>query len=117
MGAAMTSRLSSVSDGRGAALSALVADWASHTPKVRRVWLAERGERDALSIALELQPVGDSEESMPLWMAHCEQWRRELASRLGRDVDLGWLDPDEAARVEQPRPGETDTLIYERSRE
>lgn len=113
----MTSRLSSVSDGRGAPLSALIADWASHTPKVRRVWLTERGDNDALAIALELQPTGDSEESMPLWMAHCEQWRQELAARLGRDVDLGWLDPDEAALVEHARPGETDTLIYERSRQ
>ena len=112
----MASRLSSVSDGRGAALSALVADWATHNPKIRRVWVAEHGERAALSIALELQPVGDSEETLPLWLAHCEQWRRELASRLGREVDLGWLDPDEAARVNQPRLGETDALIYERLR-
>jgi hypothetical protein len=30
-------------------------------------------------------------------------------------VDLEWLDPDGAATVVQPRPGEADTLIYERA--
>jgi hypothetical protein len=107
----MAFRLASRSNGRGPALSALVAEWAARNPKIRRVWAC--GASDAL--ALELQPVGDSEETFPVWLANCERWRSELAARVGRPVDLEWLDPDGAALVVQPRPGEADTLIYERS--
>jgi len=106
----MAPRLTSSSNGRGPALSALVADWAARNPKIRRVWGCEAAD----ALALELQPVGDSEETFAVWLAHCEQWRGELEARIGRPVDLEWLDPDGAATIVQPRPGEADTLIYER---
>ena len=101
----MASRLTSSSNGRGPALSALVAEWAERNPKVRRVWTSERGD-DAVAISLELQPVPDSEETFAVWIANCEKWRVELQDRIGRSVDLEWLDPDDGARV--------NTLIYER---
>jgi len=107
----MASRLSSSSNGRGEALSALVAEWAARNPKIRRVWASDATD----ALALELQPVGDSEETFAVWIGHCEQWRAELEARIGRPVDLEWLDPDGAATIVQPRPGEADTLIYERA--
>lgn len=97
------------------ALTAVIADWAARNPKIRRVWTCETPVADAVALALELQPVADSEETGVVWLANCEQWRRELQSRLQRAVDLEWLDPDEATAPNQPRPAEVGTLIYERA--
>jgi hypothetical protein len=108
-------RLTSSSDGRGEALTALVADWAAREPRVRRVWTSQSHVGRALAFALELQPVADSEETAAVWLAHCEQWRRSLARRLRRRVELEWLDPDETTAPNQPGPGELRTLVYERS--
>jgi hypothetical protein len=92
-----------------------VADWAAREPAIRRVWTCKSHVRDALAVALELRPVADSEETAAVWLANCERWRRELEDRLGRAVDLEWLDLDESAAPNQPRPGELRTLIYERA--
>jgi hypothetical protein len=89
----MTPRLSTSSDGRGPALTEVLADWAAHNPKIRRVWACETPVAQAVAIALELQPVTDSEETEVVWLANCERWRREL----------------------QPRPAEVRTLVYERA--
>jgi hypothetical protein len=110
----MAPRLSSASDGRGEALTALVAAWAARNPRVRRVWSCESHAAGALALALELQPVGDSEETAGVWLAHCEKWRRALARRLRRPVELEWIDADEGGAPNQPGPGEVRTLIYER---
>jgi hypothetical protein len=108
-------RVSSASDGRGAALTALIADWAARNPKIRRVWACDSHARNALAVALELQPVADSEETAALWLANCEKWRRGLARRLRRAVELEWIDRDETGAANQPAAGEIRTLIYERS--
>jgi hypothetical protein len=97
------------------ALTAIIADWAARNPKIRRVWTCETPVPDAVAVALELQPVADSEETSAVWLAHCEEWRRELQRRVHRSVDLEWLDPDEASAPNQPRPAEVGTLIYERA--
>jgi hypothetical protein len=95
-------------------LSTLIAEWATRNPKIRRVWLCEQGSNNALSIALELKPVPDSEETMPVWIARCGQWRRELELRLGRSVDLSWLDVDANAGANLAQFEETNALVYER---
>jgi hypothetical protein len=97
------------------ALTAIIADWAARNPKIRRVWTCETPIPGAVAVALELQPVADSEETSVVWLTHCEEWRRELQRRLHRSVDLEWLDPDEASAPNQPRPREVGTLIYERA--
>lgn len=97
------------------ALTAIISDWAARNPKIRRVWTCETPVRDAVALALELQPVADSEETSVVWLANCEKWRRELQGRLQRVVDLEWLDPDEASAPNQPRPAEVGTLLYERA--
>jgi hypothetical protein len=111
----MTQRLSTSSNGRGPALTAVIADWAARNPKIRRVWACETPVAQAVAVALELQPVADSEETSAVWLANCEKWRRQLQSRLHRSVDLEWLDPDEASAPNQPRPAEVRTLIYDRA--
>lgn len=97
------------------ALTAIISDWAARNPKIRRVWTCETPVPDAVALALELQPVADSEETSVVWLANCEKWRRELQGRLQRVVDLEWLDPDEASAPNQPRPAEVGTLLYERA--
>jgi hypothetical protein len=109
--AAMT-RVSSASDGRGRPLDQLVAAWAAHEPKVRRVWLrGGTAAADPLPLALELQPVADSEETAATWLAHAAAWRVALQKATGRAVELEWLDPDEPHKRNQSRP---DALVYER---
>jgi hypothetical protein len=110
--AAMT-RVSSASDGRGRPLDQQIAGWAMRQPKIRRVWL--RGGTpavDPLPLALELQPVPDSEETAATWLAHAADWRLGLEKALGRPVELECLDPDQSAKRGESR---ADALVYERS--
>ena len=114
-------RLTSRSDGRGHPLSTLIAAWAAGNPKIRRVWLFASPGRDAaqpedIAVTLELQPVGDSEETLAVWMAHCEQWREDLEARIGHPVPIDWRDTDGATMATPPGAEEERTLIYERAR-
>jgi hypothetical protein len=54
------------------------------------------GANGGIDVAVEPQPVADSEESLPVWMAHCETWRRQLQALTGRAVRLQLRDPDAA---------------------
>ena len=65
----MTQRLSTSSNGRGPALTAVIADRAARNPKIRRVWACEAPVPQAVAVALELQPVADSEETSAVWLA------------------------------------------------
>ena len=114
-------RLTSRSDGRGQPLSLLLESWAVRNPKIRRVWLLANAGRESadpedIAIALELQPVGDSEETLAIWMAHCEQWSKELAAHVGHPIPINWRDPDRG-KMATPRGTEgAGTLVYERVR-
>ena len=81
------------------ALRSVVAQWAATTPKIRRVWMYE----DGAGLAVEPRPVGDSEETLAVWFAHCEQWQREIEARTGRSLQMEWRGPD--------RPSETRTAM------
>lgn len=105
-------RLTSRSDGRGRPLSTLVASWAAANPRIRRVWLSASPE---VAVMIELQPVGDSEETMALWMAHCDQWRDELRAQVGEAVSLDWYDPDTESTLQSPLEM-AKALVYERAR-
>lgn len=114
-------RITSRSDGGGKPLSTLIANWAAANPKIRRVWLfagpaREPAQPEDIAVTVELQPVGDSEETLPIWMAHCEQWRKELEARVGRPVPLDWRDTEGATVAGPTGAEETSTLIYERAR-
>jgi len=72
------------------ALRGLIEEWAADNPRVRRVRISE----NAAEVAVAPCPVGDSEETLPVWIAHCDAWRRELVALTGRSVHLEWLGPD-----------------------
>lgn len=110
-------RLTSRSDGRGEPLTALIARWAAGHPQIRRAWLfATPGGASAdaqdIALTLELRPVGDSEETLAVWMAHSQEWGRQLDEQVGQPVALDWHDPDDGM-AKQPGP---ETLVYERIR-
>jgi hypothetical protein len=62
---------------------------------------------EGIDVVVEPLPVADSEETLPVWMANCNHWLRELQARTGRPVRLEWRDPD-AAGLHR-----TNALIYE----
>jgi hypothetical protein len=81
-----------------------IAEWASRHPRIRRVWSS------APQLALELEPVGDSEETFAVWIAHAERWRAELRAQIDPAIELAWLDADGATAA----PAEGRLLVYER---
>ena len=92
-----------------------LAQWAAEQPQVRRVWVFSGRSNGALDVALELSPVGDSEETLGVWMARSERWHAQLAKRMPCKVDLEWIDPDASSRPARARQGEAKRLVYERS--
>lgn len=94
-------------------LNDLITRWAAGNPRIRRVWLSADAAK--IAVLLELQPVGDSEETMAVWMAHCDAWRDELRRQLGQTVEIDWHDPDTETPLSR-RAGDGRKLVYERVR-
>lgn len=92
-----------------------LAAWAAANPRIRRVWLwgsdTKRGASTGtdVDVAIELEPVADSEETISYWIAHAEEWQAELENCVGSSVDLEWFDPD----VDAPL-GDKAVLVYDR---
>lgn len=103
------------SDVRNAVLS-----WAESTPLIRRGWLfdarAQRSYRSDgdINIAIEVEPVGDSEETLVLWIANAAAWQSQLQEKTGQPLYLEWFDPDGNTRDVGGVPAEAAVLIYER---
>jgi predicted nucleotidyltransferase len=103
----------------GQALSEMLAEWAAGNPKIRRVWAFGNGAEAALGapgdidIAVELQPVADSEETLVAWLANCNKWRSQLQARTGRAVNLDWVDPDGGMRTLHAGAKSAVLLVYE----
>ena len=76
--------------GETEALRRRIEEWAAANPRVRRVWISE----DATEVAVAPRPVADSEETLPVWIGHCNAWQRERLEVTGRPVRLDLLDPD-----------------------
>ena len=98
-----------------------IVRWAAEHPEVCRVWIfgsrakdTHRPESD-IDIAVELEPVGDSEETLTRWIAHADLWRSELRSRVVPKVDLEWFDPDGNTPTIEAGLNEAKVLIYERA--
>jgi predicted nucleotidyltransferase len=96
-----------------------LADWAARNPKVRRVWVfgsrargTHRPDSD-IDIAVELEPVADSEETLLVWLANSEQWRSQLQDRISLPVDLEWFDPNGGTRDIRSALDQAKTLVYE----
>jgi hypothetical protein len=84
-------------------ISRVLADWYTANPRIRRACayqmrddVDERGGSE-IHILLDVEPVMDSEEILPVWLAHSGAWQLELQARTARTVHLGWLSPGEAA--------------------
>jgi hypothetical protein len=98
-----------------------IARWAAGTPRVRRVWLFANGApqeargNGQIEVALELEPVGDSEETLAIWMANAGSWQSQLRNRVAAAVELEWFDPDGGAAAIEGRLSEEKALVYERA--
>jgi uncharacterized protein len=100
-----------------------VARWAAENPDVRRVWVFGSRAKDThrpdsdIDIALELEPVGDSEETLTRWIVNSDLWRSQLQGRIDAKVDLEWFDPDGSTRTIEAGLSDAKVLIYERASE
>ena len=83
-----------------------IARWAAGNPDIRRAWVYGN-----TNVAVELEPVGDSEETLAAWMANAGVWRSQLQSRISVPVELEWFDPD----VGSTALAEPKVLVYERT--
>jgi uncharacterized protein len=98
-----------------------IAQWAVENPEVRRVWvfgsrLKGTHRRDShIDIAVELEPVADSEETLARWIVHSDLWKSQLQSRIAAKIDLEWFDPDGSTRTIEAGLNEAKVLIYERA--
>ena len=96
-----------------------IADWASQKRRIRRIWLiGEAAQRTpppdhALEVAVEVEPVGDSEETAAIWMANEMSWRAQLERLLSRRIGLEWVDSDATATPQSTRD-ELKRLVYDR---
>jgi len=62
-------------------------------------------------VVVALAPVGDSDDSDPIWLARCARWQRDLEARIGRAVQLDRLgDRSAASPGAQASPREQDCL-------
>ncbi len=97
-----------------------IAQWAAQHRRIRRVWLvgdAAKGARapgEGVDIAVEVEPVGDSEETLAVWLANEGAWQAQLRNRLSRSVALEWVDTDGTRTTESMRD-EAKLLVYDRS--
>jgi hypothetical protein len=98
-----------------------IAQWAAQNPEIRRVWLfhhrAESTPRsnNPIDVALELEPIGDSEETLTRWMACSKLWESQLQSRVDPSIALSWRDPDRRMGAEEAHANTAKVLLYERA--
>jgi hypothetical protein len=101
------------------AVQEAVAEWAAADPKIKRAWVLCDGAADPqpedLEIAVEIQPVADSEETLAVWLWKGEQWRSQLRARIGPNVKLEWVDPDRDDPALGKELEQAKVLVYERA--
>jgi hypothetical protein len=96
-----------------------IVAWAQAIPVIRRGWLVGDASRycpgDEINLAIEVEPVGDSEETLVLWLANSDRWQSQLLEQTRLPVSLEWFDLDGSTpkvRGVLPKAG---ALIYERA--
>ena len=96
-----------------------VVAWVQATPLIRRGWLVGDASRyrrgDEITVAIEVEPVGDSEETLVLWLANSDQWQSQLQEQTRSPVSLEWFDLDGRAPEARGALAEVGGLIYERA--
>jgi predicted nucleotidyltransferase len=68
-----------------------------------------------LDIAVEAEPVPDSEEALVVWMNQSENWKAQLQQKVSLAVDLDWFDPDGSTPRIYSALEEAKDLVYERA--
>jgi uncharacterized protein len=77
--------------------------WGSSKPFVRRLWIygsrakGTAREDSDLDVAVEIEPVGNDEESYTSFVSEANGWRTELQPMLTYKLHLKWYD-----RVNKP---------------
>jgi predicted nucleotidyltransferase len=100
--------------------NAIIA-WAERTPRVRRVWVlgsrmnGNPRDDDEIDLAIEVEPVVDSEETLAVWLAQQDKWRSQLQQQIDTAVGLEWFDPDGSTPRVHKALNEGAELIYERA--
>jgi predicted nucleotidyltransferase len=98
-----------------------LTQWAEHTPRIRRLWIiggptTYSPEPDGdIDIAVEIEPVGDSEETLTVWMVNSETWHAQLQQQISLQVDLEWFDPDGSTPKVRGALRERGVLVYDRA--
>ena len=98
-----------------------IARWAAENPEVRRVWVFGSRAKDThrpdsdIDVAVELEPVADSEETLTRWIAHAEVWNAQLQNLIAPQVDLEWFDPDGSTPSIEAGLNDSKVLVYERA--
>jgi hypothetical protein len=85
-----------------ALIDSTVAGWYAANPRIRRAYAYQMRDYDVgepkgndIYVLVDVEPVMDSEEGLPVWLAHSGAWQLELQARTACTVHLGWLHPDE----------------------
>lgn len=63
---------------------------------MRNDYVSKRKGNDVY-ILVDVEPVMDSDEALPVLLAHADAWQLELQARTAFTVHIGWLGPDEPA--------------------
>ncbi|MGZ5091329.1 MAG: hypothetical protein ACXWIP_09050 [Burkholderiales bacterium] len=98
-----------------------LTQWAEDTPRIRRLWIIGGPTTDSpepdgdIDIAVEIEPVGDSEETLTLWMVNSETWHAQLQQQISLQVDLEWFDPDGSTPKVLGALRERGVLVYDRA--
>ena len=100
-----------------------IVRWATDNPDVRRVWIfASRNDGgdspdSGLELAIELAPVGDSEETLTRWIAQADFLKSQLQQHGVPKVGLQWFDPNGGMRPIDAQLNGRKALIYESANE
>ena len=96
-----------------------IVAWAQAIPVIRRGWLVggASGYRfgDEINVAIEVEPVGDSEETLVLWLANSDRWQLQLQEQTRLPVSLEWFDLDGSTPKVREALANAGGLIYERA--
>jgi hypothetical protein len=96
-----------------------IVAWAQAIPIIRRGWLVSDASRyrggDEITVAIEVEPVVDSEETLVLWLANSDQWQSQLQEQTRSPVSLEWFDLDGRTPKVCGALARVGGLIYERA--
>lgn len=89
----------------GSRVGGVLAAWCAANPRIRRAFAYElhdegAGGRNGIHVLVDVEPVMESEEVLPVWLANADAWQCELQAMAACPVSLGSMGPYEA-----PLPG------------